>query len=569
MTAPDVLDGRYELQQPLGSGGMAAVYRAWDREGARPCAVKVLADVLARDDAFRRRFRHEAASAGGLTHPRIVTVYGWGQDGLRQFIAMEYVGGGTLQERLQRDGRMAETEALAIAAEVADALAYAHGRHVVHRDIKPHNILLTEDGHVKVADFGIALTLDATSLTRPGTVMGSAPYLSPEQAKGDPAGPASDQYALGIVLYEMLAGRVPFSGEAPVAVALKHLHEAPRSLRDLRPDVSPGTAAVVERLLGKDPRERYPNAAALAAELHRLAGAGVMPAVAAAPDSTGQTGSAAGPAGATVPLDGLAVRPGSSRDGVSAALGLRREPEMPAGPAEMTTALRDLDHLGKTSSLPVVPERPPDAVSGTARLRLPEPRRPKLVAVRLAVVAVCVAFGLTVLAAAYRTAWLAAHVATPNLIGRTVADAGSTAQGLRLGLLVAGKRQDPKAPFGVVVAQDPAPGTDVAKGTVINLTVSEGSGSVPDLRGQTIQRAEGMLERVGLRLGQVSYTFDDQVTSGRIIYQFQLPGAQLGPNAGVDVLVSQGTPPFPFGPGAPGLPGLGGPKGAGDHEHGH
>jgi predicted Ser/Thr protein kinase len=581
LTAPDVLGGRYELQQPLGSGGMAAVYRAWDRQGGRPCAVKVLADVLARDDAFRRRFRHEAASAGGLTHPRIVTVYGWGQDGLRQFIAMEYVGGGTLQERLQRDGRMSEAEALAIAAEAADALAYAHGRHVVHRDIKPHNILLTEDGHVKVADFGIALTLDATSLTRTGTVMGSAPYLSPEQAKGDAAGPASDQYALGIVLYEMLAGRVPFSGEAPVAVALKHLHEVPRSLRDLRPDVSPGTAALVDRLLAKEPRDRYLDSAALAAELHRLAGAGITAAGpraasaaarsagAAATDSTAQIGAAAGPVGATVPLDGLAASgahaapvapPGSSKDGAKA---------QSASPAESTTALRDLDHLGKTSSLPAVPSPRPDAVSGTAHLRLPGPRRPRLVSVRLAVAAVSVAFGLTILAAAYRTAWLAAHVATPNLIGRTVADAGSTAQGLRLGLLVAGKRQDSKAPFGVVVAQDPAPGTDVAKGTVINLTVSEGSGSVPDLRGQTIQQAEGMLERVGLRLGQVSSTFDDQVASGRIIYQFQLPGAQLGPNSGVDVLVSQGAPPFPFGPGPLGPPGRGGPKGAGDHEHGH
>ncbi|HKX18613.1 MAG TPA: protein kinase, partial [bacterium] len=270
MTAPDVLDGRYELQQPLGSGGMAAVYRAWDREAERPCAVKVLADVLARDEGFRRRFRHEAAAAGALTHARIVRVYGWGQDGLRQFIAMEYVGGGTLRERLLRDGPLPEADALTIAAEVADALAYAHGRRVVHRDIKPHNILLTEDGHVKVADFGIALTLDATSLTRTGTVMGSAPYLSPEQARGDAAGPASDQYALGVVLYEMLTGRPPFSGEAPVAVALKHINEMPRSVRHARPDVSPAAAALVERLLAKAPADRYPDAARLAAALHRL-----------------------------------------------------------------------------------------------------------------------------------------------------------------------------------------------------------------------------------------------------------------------------------------------------------
>lgn len=584
MTTPDVLDGRFELQALLGSGGMAAVYRAWDRQGRRPCAVKVLADVLARDDEFRRRFRHEAASAGALTHPRIVTVYGWGQDGLRQFIAMEYVGGGTLRERLQRDGRMSEADALRIGAEVADALAYAHSRRVVHRDVKPHNILLTEDGHVKVADFGIALTLGATPFTRTGTVMGSAPYLSPEQARGDAAGPASDQYALGIVLYEMLAGRVPFSGEAPVAVALKHLHEAPRNLREVRPDVSPATAALVDRLLAKTPQDRYPDATALTVELHRLAeelssssrgpvaraaraagagrrgsGAAARSKDAARPGPAARPGRASLPADATVPLDGSppdsAGPRGREAGGATAALsGL--DPALGA----TTQIAVDADRLGKTSSLAAAAPPQPDAVSGTAQLRIPGHPRSRVVAARVAVAAVCVAFGLTVLAAAYRTAWMAAHVTTPNLIGRTVAEAGQAVQGLRLGLLVTGERQDPKAPFGVVLTQNPAPGAGVAKGTVIHVTVSQGSGVVPDVRGQTIQQASGMLERVGLRLGQVNYTFDDQVTTGRIIYQFQLPGAQLAPSGGVDVLVSQGAPIFPFGPGR-------GPKGPVQHDH--
>ena len=590
LTAPDVLDGRYELQQPLGSGGMAAVYRAWDRGAERPCAVKVLADILARDEGFRRRFRHEAAAAGALTHPRIVRVYGWGQDGLRQFIAMEYVGGGTVRERLLRDGPLPEAAALAIAAEVADALAYAHGRHVVHRDIKPHNILLTEDGHVKVADFGIALTLDATSLTRTGTVMGSAPYLSPEQARGDAAGPASDQYALGVVLYEMLTGRPPFSGEAPVAVALKHLNEAPRSVRDARPDVSPAAATLVERLLAKAPADRYPDAAALAAALHRLlaparhgaaGGAAVRVGVGtrrtdglqptetttqletiertARVDAIGAAVDAATQLDATTQLGGAQSLDGTARFGAPA--------ETSGGPTLAdggTAALPAADGHAATSTLAAMPAQRPDTTTDTAELRVPRRGPSRLIVARIAVAAICVAFGLTVLAAAYRSAWMAAHVSTPNLIGRTVADAGDTAQKLRLGLLVISKRQDPKAPFGFVLAQDPAPGTDVAKGTVINLTISEGSGLVPDMRGQTIQQAEALLERAGLRLGQVSYTFDDQVASGRIIYQFQMPGAQLPSNGGVDVLVSQGAPPFsiPFGP--PGLE----KKGPSDHEHG-
>lgn len=538
MTASDVLDGRFELQTPLGSGGMATVYRAWDRGGRRPCAVKVLADVLARDEESRRRFRHEAASAGALTHPHIVTVYGWGQDGLRQFIAMEYVSGGTLRERLQRDGRLPEADALRIAAEVADALAYAHNRHVVHRDIKPHNILLTGDGRVKVADFGIARTLDATSLTRTGTVLGSAPYLAPEQVRGEAAGPASDQYALGVVLYEMLAGRPPFAGEAPIAVALKHLNEAPPDLRAVRPEVSLAAASVVARLLAKVPAGRYPDAADLAAELHRLA------------DGLSPRAAAQGEADATTRLEGL-VPPGASRSqhrgsdaAVAATAQLSRDAvfatqHLPAdGPG-----LRDGAGAAAGSELAAAARLD---VSDTARLHLPRPGRSVMTGARVGVAAVSLGLALLILGAAYRAAWTAAHVAVPNLVGRTVTGAGQTAQQLRLGVLVARQRQDPKAPVGAVLAQDPPAGREVAKGTVISLVVSQGSGLVPDLTGQTVTNAAGTLERLGLRLGQVNYTADDHVPSGRIIHQFQAAGTHLSPNGGVDVLVSQGPPPFPF-----------------------
>jgi serine/threonine-protein kinase len=565
--AAEILDGRFELQALLGSGGMAAVYRAWDRQRQRPCAVKVLADVLARDPEVRRRFRHEAASARTLSHPRIVAIYDWGQDGLRQFIAMEYVGGGTLRERLQRDGRMSEAEALRIAAEVADALAYAHERQVVHRDIKPHNILLTDDGHVKVADFGIALTLDGTSLTRTGTVMGSAPYVSPEQVRGETAGPASDLYALGIVLYEMLAGRTPFSGEAPLAVAYKHLHERPRSLRGARVEVSPATAALVDRLLAKAPHKRFSRASELAAELHRLAGeraarspngSGTLTrggtaqrAIDATPgqDRAGRTSSTAvglsSAAAATAPLG----RVGAVVETLGSCEAWADGSAATAGPEDKTRVLSAAQGplaRGQTASFPAMQARRHDVASGTAPLQFPGRPNRAAAAVRVTIVVMCVLFGLAFLAAAYRSAWTAAHVATPNLVGRTVADAGMTVEQLRLGVLVSGKRQDPNAPFGVVLAQDPAPGTDVAKGTIIDLTVSQGSGVIPDLGGQTVPSASGTLERVGLRLGRVSYAIDFQIAPGRIIYQFQPAGTRLEPNGGVDVIVSQGVPRLPF-----------------------
>jgi serine/threonine-protein kinase len=461
--------------------------------------------------------------------------------------------------------------------------------------------LLTDDGHVKVADFGIALTLDGTSLTRTGTVMGSAPYVSPEQVLGETAGPASDMYALGIVLYEMLAGHTPFTGEAPLAVAYKHLHERPRSLREVRRDVSAATATLVDRLLAKDPQKRYPSAAALAAELHRLAGARASAPVSRTRATEPRPGKAHSVFDATAKLRPAAdatARLDAAGPAVDRTAKLPRRPPAAAapilrnGPAAASAApVRSRDEtaelpagggqargraasqpVAKTSALAVLPARRDEAVSETARLRRSGSGSRAVSAVRITVAAVVVFFGLAFLAAAYRAAWTAAHVRTPNLVGHTVADAGKTVGTLSLGVLVSGKRQDPTAPFGVVLAQDPPPGLDVAKGTVINLTVSEGSGIVPDLGGQSVQSASSMLERVGLRLGRVSYAINFQVETGRIMYQFQPAGMRVQPNGGVDVIVSQGLPKLPFlfpqnGPNR-GHGGPHAPKEPSDHEHG-
>jgi len=537
--APTVLAGRFELTVALGTGGMATVYRAWDRAAGRICAVKVLGDVLSRDEEFRQRFRREAEAARTLAHPSIVSVYDCGEDEVHQFIVMEYVGGGTVRDLLRRRGRVSEAEAVRLAAGVADALAYAHSRGVVHRDVKPHNILLTEEGRVKVADFGIARTLDGTSLTRTGTIMGSAPYISPEQARGEQAGPAADLYALGIVLYEMLAGRVPFAGEAPVAVALKHLHEAPPHLVDARPDLSPQTAALVERLLAKAPEDRYPTAAALAADLHALEAA--LPA--APDDTTVLPRSAAGgdattrlerpPADASAPTVRFGGEPGTATGRLSPA---------GASPPPPNTG------SGRAAVLPGVPAAGIGAAAGTTgdTTEFPGPVRARrgISGLHLGAGAIVVAVALALIGLGYRTAWIAAHVTVPALAGRTVADAGKAVQPLQLGVIVASQRQDPRASVGVVIAQNPPPGRQVVRGTVIELTVSQGSGVVPDLRGQSASQAIHSLEAAGLRLGQVGYTPYDAAPAGVVIYQFQPPGTRLAANGAVDVLVSQGAPAF-------------------------
>jgi len=266
--APDhVLGGRYRLRRELARGGMATVWEAEDRVLTRRVAIKVLHPHLAGDDAFRTRFRREAVAAAKLAHPHIVTTYDTGRDADVAYIVMELVDGTTLARLLKAQGPLPVAKAVDIAAQVADALACAHAHGVVHRDVKPANILLREDGHVKVADFGIAKAGAGGDLTRTGVVMGTAKYLSPEQVSGNPADAGSDVYALGIVLYEMLCGAPPFVGETELSTAVARLTAAPGRLRDRRQDVPRSLEAVVLRSLARDPAARFQSAEELRAGL--------------------------------------------------------------------------------------------------------------------------------------------------------------------------------------------------------------------------------------------------------------------------------------------------------------
>ena len=240
------LDDRYALVNPLGGGGMAVVFLAHDRVLTRNVALKVLRQEYAQDDEFVERFRREAISAAALSHPNIVPVYDRGEteDG-RYYIAMEYVSGGTLKERIDRDGPLAPRVAVLVASQVAEALGVAHDRGIIHRDVKPRNILVSESGDVKVADFGIARAASASAISRTEDMLGTARYMSPEQAMGEPVGPASDLYSLGVVFYEMLTGRVPFDAELPVALAMKHVNEPPRPPKELNPEIPERINALV------------------------------------------------------------------------------------------------------------------------------------------------------------------------------------------------------------------------------------------------------------------------------------------------------------------------------------
>jgi eukaryotic-like serine/threonine-protein kinase len=261
------LNGRYRLEARIGAGGMSTVYRATDETLQRQVAVKLMNREVTTDSDQLERFRREARAVAQLSHPHIVGVIDAGEDEGRPYIVLEYVEGETLKERIRRQGRLPIAEAVAYAIEIARALGAAHARHIVHRDVKPQNVLIDEEGAAKVTDFGIARTLDEEGLTADGRVLGTTDYVSPEQALGQRVTGQSDLYSLGIVLYEMLTGEVPFQGDSQVAVAMKHVREQLPDVQRRRPEVSAALAAVIDTATAKRQEDRYADDAELIADL--------------------------------------------------------------------------------------------------------------------------------------------------------------------------------------------------------------------------------------------------------------------------------------------------------------
>ncbi len=263
----ELIAGRYELEELVGSGGMSSVYRAHDKLLERTVALKILHEQFTRDDAYVERFRREARAVAQLAHPNIVTVIDRGEQDGRQFIVFEYVDGMNLKELLDQEGRLDPREAIELSLQVARGLAFAHENGLVHRDVKPQNVLIDADGRAKVTDFGIAHALDVDGMTITGTIMGSSNYIAPEQARGEPVDEQSDIYSLGCVLYELLTGEVPFDGDNFVAVAMRHVNEPVPTVGEVRRDVPPHLDWTVERAMAKDNHERFASMSEFAAEL--------------------------------------------------------------------------------------------------------------------------------------------------------------------------------------------------------------------------------------------------------------------------------------------------------------
>ena len=568
VTTPRVFSGRYELTHMVARGGMAQVYRARDRLLDRPVALKVLFPELSVDRAFVERFRREAQAAANLSHPNIVPVFDWGEDGGTYYIVMEYIDGQPLSQALRSGGPMPAQRVAMIGARVADALAYAHRHGVVHRDVKPGNVLITNDEQVKVTDFGIARAVNTEeSLTQTGAVMGTATYFSPEQAEGVGVDPRSDIYSLGVVMYEMVAGRPPFLGESPVAVASKHVRERPPLLRDLNPTVPPALEAVIAKAMAKSADLRYQTATDLRADLQRFVAGRPVGATADPAATTMLAGAAAGAAAAGAATDPAAtgvVPTANPTQTVPAASSPVKEDTFHAGRwvallvallvvlgLVVYFVLHSLGYIGGASSfsLPTVKNQPVATATGTLAgkgLHVSDTSRHSTTVAATSVISTDPPGGTKVSKGSHVTLVVStgpvAKVTLPTFKTQpaTTAEATLSGDGLRSRLVT----QASTKPTGTVLSQSPAAGTPVKKGTRVTLTVSKQTTVVvPSVIGDSQTAAGSQLGSAGLTAGKTSTGCSTKYGTGEVMNQTPAASTKVTPKSAVNLQISTGPCP--------------------------
>jgi serine/threonine-protein kinase len=485
-----LFDGRYRVVRKLGAGGMADVYLAEDEELGRRVAIKILNDRHANDEQFVERFRREAKNAAGLSHPNIVSIYDRGEAEGTYYIAMEFLDGRSLKELLIARGPMPIADAMQYTRQILNALRFAHRKGVVHRDIKPHNVMVDGDGRLKVTDFGIARA-GASQMTEAGAIVGTAQYLSPEQARGAAVDQRSDLYSIGVVLYEMLTGHVPFTGDTPVEIAMRHLSDAPRPPSTIRPEIPPDLDMIVLRALAKNPDDRFQTADEMDAELARV------------------------------------------EDGAS----------VTAITADAATAVLSGTSLAAAAPTAIAPPRRPQRRTGTYRYAEPPPRRRPIWPWLLAILG---------LAAALLAGWFAYDRIEDSLSAGPVSvpyvEGIREDRAVRLieqrGLEPVVRRQfDSNVREGRVIEQDPEQGSRVDRESPVEIEVSLGPPqvTVPEVRGKSREDAIATLAERGLKVNAVEVFSDKE--EGLVIAQAPSAGDRVEEGSTVRINISRGLQP--------------------------
>ncbi len=487
-----VFDGRYRIRRKLGAGGMASVYLAEDEELGRRVAIKILNDRYANDELFVERFRREAKSAAGLSHPNIVSIYDRGEAEGTYYIAMEVIEGRSLKEIIRTSGRLRPAQAIAYARQILSALKVAHRNGIIHRDIKPHNILVGPEERLKVTDFGIARA-GVSQMTETGSIIGTAQYLSPEQARGAQVTAASDVYSVGIVLYEMLTGTVPFTGDTPVEIAMKHVGETPHPPSAIAPGIPADLDRVVLRALAKNPADRYESAADFDSDLSLIEA-------------------------------GLPI----ARETTEAATAILASTAPPAASTEV---------LARRSAPPAPPPRRPPSYEYA-----PPPRRrrsifPWLLAVLL--LAGAAVAGWYVYQRVQDELTAREPVAVPNVVGLRQNRAIDLIESADLEANV--EEAFSERPPGEVIDQDPSAGTRIQKGEEVTITVSAGveQVQVPRVVGTSRDEAVETLADLGFDV-RVREVFSEREV-GLVVGQNPRAGTQVDKGSTVTIRVSQGV----------------------------